>query len=115
VQLYCADSGSDSEPASPSYDPNLESAATGAGAAAALAASLPSAPAAAAEPAMEREDWMTKSFPKAAASADAVPLPGAKPVEKKVRCWLKSLLLKPLWCNPILSLIPGFSYFKGTW
>jgi len=94
VQLYCADSGSDSEPASPSHDPNLESAAAEAGAAAAHAASSPSAPAAAAGPAMEREDWMTKSFPKAAASADAVTLPGAKPVDKKVYCWLTSLFLK---------------------
>lgn len=91
VQLYCAVSGSDSEPASPSHDSHLGSAAAEAGAAAAQAASSPSAPAAAAEPAMEREDWMTKSFPKAAASADAVPLPGAKPVDKKVYCWLTSL------------------------
>ncbi len=96
VQLYCADSGSDSEPASPSHDPNLESAATEAGAAAAQAASSPSAAAAAPAPAVEREDWMTKSFPKAAASADAVPLPGAKPVEQKVLGWLTSLFLKPL-------------------
>ncbi|KAL0044021.1 hypothetical protein WJX82_003090 [Trebouxia sp. C0006] len=81
-----SDSGSDSEPASPSYDPNVGSAAaTGTGAAAAQAAALPSAPAAAAGPAVEREDWMTKSFPKAAASADAVPLPGAKPDDKKTK------------------------------
>ncbi|DBA82401.1 TPA: hypothetical protein ACH3X2_14270 [Trebouxia sp. C0005] len=78
-----SDSGSDSEPASPSHDPIWESAAAEAGAAAARAAASPSAPAVAAGPAVEREDWMTKSFPKAAANTDAVPLPGAKPVDKK--------------------------------
>lgn len=111
-QLYCADSGSDSEPVSPSHDPNLESAATEA---AAAAASLSSAPAAAAGPAVEREDWMTKSFPKAAASVDAVPLPGAKPVDKMVYCWLTSLFLKILLCNPILCVLTGFSYSNGVW
>ena len=56
------------------------------GAAAAQAAESPAPPAAAAASSVEREDWMTKSFPKAAANADHVPLPGAKPVEKKVEC-----------------------------
>lgn len=110
MQLYCADSGSDSEPASPSHDLNLESAATEAGAAAAQAASSPSAPAAAAGPAVEREDWMTKSFPKAAASADAVPLPGAKPVDKQVCWWLNLPVTHTIECNPMLCLISGFSY-----
>ena len=36
---------------------------------------------------------MTKSFPKAAANADAVPLPGAKPIGEKVRCQSIVLLI----------------------
>ena len=63
---------------------------------------------------MEREDWMTKSFPKAAANADAVPLPGAKPDDKKVFCRLKSLFLEHLECNPVLCFISGFNYSKDT-
>ncbi|DBA83040.1 TPA: hypothetical protein ACH3X1_006813 [Trebouxia sp. C0004] len=76
---------SDGEPAGPLHEQNLETAAAEASATAAQAASSPSAPAATAGPATEREDWMTKSFPKASASADAVPLPGAKPDEKMVK------------------------------
>ena len=83
---YDADSGSESEPASPSHEPHTASAAMAGRAAAAQAAESPAPPAAAAASTVEREDWMTKSFPKAAANADNVPLPGAKPVEKKVEC-----------------------------
>lgn len=83
---YDADSGSDNEPASPSHEPETASVAVEGGAAAAQGAEAPAAPAAAAASTVEREDWMTKSFPKAAANADHVPLPGAKPVEKKVEC-----------------------------
>ena len=77
ICCYTADSGSDSEAASPSHAP-----AAATEAAASAAASSPADAAAASN--VQREDWMTKSFPKAAANADAVPLPGAKPVEKKV-------------------------------
>lgn len=113
MQLYRADSGSDSEPASPSHDPIWESAAAEAGAAAARAAASPSAPAVAAGPAVEREDWMTKSFPKAAANTDAVPLPGAKPVDKKVCCRLKSLSLIPLSAMPFSVCYLTSATLKG--
>lgn len=86
-----AGSDSDSEPGSP-----LRDSPTAPGTAATSAATSAAAPAAVSEavpPAqqdnpgarhVEREDWMTKSFPKAAAQADDVPLPGAKPDDKKV-------------------------------
>ena len=81
-----AGSDSDSEPDSPLDDPTS----------APDAAATPAATSAADPPQQDptdaktvgREDWMTKSFPKAAASAEALPLPGAKADNTKV-CLLK--------------------------
>ncbi|KAL3152781.1 hypothetical protein ABBQ38_012367 [Trebouxia sp. C0009 RCD-2024] len=70
-------SDSDSGPDSPLDDPT--SAPNAAANPAATSAADPSQQDPTAASTIEREDWMTKSFPKAAASAEAVPLPGAKP------------------------------------
>lgn len=98
--IQIAGSDSDSEPGSPLHDsPSAaEAAATPATALAAVSAAAPAAQQdAPGARSVRREDWMTKSFPKAAAKADDVALLGAEPDGKKV-C-LPKCALAP-YCNP---------------
>ena len=90
--IQIAGSDSDSEPGSPLTNPPsaTEAAATPAATSAAVSAAAPAAQQdAPGARSVEREDWMTKSFPKVASKTDEVALPGAKADDNKV-CFPKS-------------------------
>ena len=85
--MLASGSDSDSDSAGPSNNAALQlpaSRSEAADAAGPAADTAGSESAARSADAAVREDWMTKSFPKAAANADALPLPGAKPEDQKV-------------------------------